>query len=52
VQLGLEYSQWDGMDGEWWPQGLGRARDKAERKKVWATINEWADGDARSASFL
>jgi len=46
VQLGLEYSQRDGMGGEWWPEGLGRARDKAERKKVWAAINEWADGDA------
>ena len=37
------------MEGEWWPQGLGRARDAAERRKVWAAINEWADGDAIAA---
>ncbi len=49
VRLGLEYSRRDGMEGEWWPQGLGRARDAAERKKVWAAINEWADGDAIAA---
>jgi hypothetical protein len=46
VQLGLEYSQRDGKDGEWWPQGLGRTRKPAERKKVRDAINEWADGDA------
>jgi len=34
VQLGLEYSHRDGMDGEWWPQGLGRARDGAERHRL------------------
>lgn len=38
------------MEGEeWWPQGLRRARDAAERKKVWTAINEWADGDAIAA---
>jgi hypothetical protein len=46
VQLGLEYSERDGNGDEWWPQGLGRARDPAERKRAWAAINEWADGDA------
>ena len=46
VQLGLKYSQRDATDGEWWPQGLGRASDGPERKKVKAAINEWADGDA------
>jgi hypothetical protein len=46
VRLGLEYSEREGDGGEWWPQGLGRARDPHERKQVWAAINEWADGDA------
>jgi hypothetical protein len=49
VKLGLEYCRRDGIEGQWWPQGFGRARDAAERKKVGAAINEWADGDAVAA---
>ena len=49
VCLGLEYSKRDDATGEWWPQGIGRARNKAERKKVHEAINEWADGDAIAA---
>lgn len=49
VGLGLEFSARDDATGEWWPQGLGRARDATERKKVHEAINEWADGDAIAA---
>jgi hypothetical protein len=49
VCLGLEYSKRDDATGEWWPQGIGRARGKAERKKVHEAINEWADGEAIAA---
>jgi hypothetical protein len=44
-RLGLQFSKRDGQAGELWLQGLGRARNGAERKKAWAAINEWADGE-------
>lgn len=44
-RLGLQFSKRDGHAGELWLQGLGRARNGAERKKAWAAINEWADGE-------
>jgi hypothetical protein len=46
LRLGLQFSTRDGRTGELWLQGLGRARNWAERKKAWAAINEWADGEA------
>jgi len=49
VKLGLEYSARDNAQGELWLQGLGRARDNRERKKVRAMINEWADGETIAA---
>jgi hypothetical protein len=48
VELGLTYSERDNASGEFWMQGLGRARD-TERRKVLEAINEWADGDAIAA---
>ena len=49
VKLGLEYSERCGKTGEWWPEGLGRARGDTEREAVRQAINEWADGDAIAA---
>jgi hypothetical protein len=49
VRLGLEFSARDNAQGELWLQGLGRARDNRERKKVRAMINEWADGETIAA---
>ncbi|HXO67446.1 MAG TPA: hypothetical protein VN838_00665 [Bradyrhizobium sp.] len=49
IELGKFFSERDGADGEWWPQGLGRIRSDAERKKVGLAINEWADGEALAA---
>jgi hypothetical protein len=50
VELGLQFSKRDGVGSpELWLQGLGRARDKSERKKVAEAIREWADGDSVAA---
>lgn len=49
VALGLDFSEKAGANGEWWPQGLGKARTKAERKRAHKAIAEWADGDAIAA---
>jgi hypothetical protein len=47
VELGLQLSARDHvLEPELWLQGLGRARDKAESKKVAKVIGEWADGDS------
>jgi hypothetical protein len=49
INLGRDYSARAGETGEFYQQGLGRARDDSERKKVLKTINEWADGEAIAA---
>ena len=50
LQLGLYFSDRDNVTKpELWLQGLGRARDKAERNKVARAISEWADGDSVGA---
>jgi hypothetical protein len=49
VHLGLQFSARDGASGELWLQGLGRAGNDAERKKVQNAIKEWADGDSIAA---
>jgi hypothetical protein len=49
VELAKFFSERDGADGEWWPQGLERTRSAAERKKVRLFVNEWADGEALAA---
>ena len=49
IRLGCEFSTRDGATGEWWPQGLGRARNKTEKRKAREAINEWADGEAIAA---
>jgi len=36
---------------ELWHQGLGRARNPAEKKKVAKAIREWADGDSVGAHY-
>ena len=52
VQLGLRFSQRDGVENpELFLQGLGRAKDKPERKKVAEAIREWADGDSVAAHY-
>lgn len=48
VTLGLEFSERDGHAGEYWCQGIGRARSD-EGGKVRKAINEWADGEAVAA---
>jgi hypothetical protein len=49
IELAKFFSERDGADGEWWPQGLQRTRSAAERKKVRLFVNEWADGEALAA---
>ena len=49
IDLGREYSARAGATGEFYQQGLGRARDDSERKKVLKAVNEWADGEAIAA---
>lgn len=49
IELAKFFSERDGADGEWWPQGLERTRSAAERKKVRLFVNEWADGEALAA---
>jgi hypothetical protein len=52
VELGLQFSQRDGVERpELFLQGLGRAKDKLERKKVAEAIREWADGDSIAAHY-
>jgi hypothetical protein len=52
VELGLQFSQRDGIEKpELFLQGLGRAKDKPERKKVAEAIREWADGDSVAAHY-
>ena len=52
VELGLRFSQRDGVENpELFLQGLGRAKDKPERKKVAEAIREWADGDSVAAHY-
>jgi hypothetical protein len=52
VELGLQFSQRDGVQKpELFLQGLGRAQDRSERKKVAEAIREWADGDSVAAHY-
>ena len=52
VELGLRFSHRDGVEKpELFLQGLGRAKDKSERKKVAEAIREWADGDSVAAHY-
>ncbi len=51
VKLGLELSRRDGAPLELFHQGLGRARNTFERKKVIKAIGEWADGDSVAAHY-
>ena len=47
VELGVQFSARDRVsEPELWLQGLGRARDKAEKNKVARAVREWADGDS------
>jgi hypothetical protein len=34
-----------------WLQGLGRATDKSEKKKVADAVREWGDGDSIAAHY-
>jgi hypothetical protein len=49
IDLGREYNARAGAAGEFYQQGLGRAQNDAERKKVLKAVNEWADGEAVAA---
>ena len=49
IELAKSFSERDGAAGEWWPQGLERTRNAAERKKARSAVNEWADGEALAA---
>ena len=49
IELAKSFSERDGAVGEWWPQGLERTRNAAERKKARSAVNEWADGEALAA---
>lgn len=52
VELGLQFSQRDRVESpELFLQGLGRAKDKPERRKVAEAIREWADGDSVAAHY-
>ena len=52
VELGLRFSQRDGIEKpELFLQGLGRAKNKPERKMVAKAIREWADGDSVAAHY-
>jgi hypothetical protein len=52
VEVGLLFSQRAGVTKpELWLQGLGRARGKAESKKVAKAIREWADGDSIASHY-
>jgi hypothetical protein len=51
-KLKLQFSQRDRVESpELFQQGLGRAKDKLERKKVAEAIREWADGDSVAAHY-
>jgi hypothetical protein len=49
ARLGLQFSARDGATGEWWFQGLRRARYEIERRKVQKAVAEWADADSIAA---
>lgn len=50
LELGLHFSKRDDVSTpELWLQGLGRARNKSERNKVYKATREWADGDSIAA---
>jgi hypothetical protein len=49
IELAKSFSARDGAAGEWWPQGLERTRNAAERKKARSALNEWADGETLAA---
>lgn len=50
--LGREFSLRDNApEPELWLQGLGRAHDRAEGKKVATAVREWADGDSVAAHY-
>jgi hypothetical protein len=52
VELGLRFSQRDSVENpELFLQGLGRAKDKLERRKVAEAVREWADGDSVAAHY-
>jgi hypothetical protein len=52
IKLGLQFSERDGVTGlEFFQQGLGRAKDKRERKRVAAVVREWADGESIAAHY-
>lgn len=52
VERGLQFSQRDGVQKpELFLQGLGRAKGKAEEKRVAEAIREWADGDSVAAHY-
>jgi hypothetical protein len=52
VELGVRFSKRDSiLEPELWLQGLGRARNKSESKKVAEVISEWADGDSVAAHY-
>ena len=52
VKLGLQFSQRDRVESpELFLQGLGRAKDRSERRKVAEAIREWADGDSVAAHY-
>lgn len=51
IELAKLFSERDGVNGEWWPQALGRTRSVAENKKVRLAVNEWADGEALAAGI-
>ncbi|MHB8704000.1 MAG: hypothetical protein ACYC8W_07685 [Candidatus Tyrphobacter sp.] len=52
VKLGTDFTKRDKVQQpELWLQGLGRARDKAERNRVAEVCREWADGDSIAAHY-
>jgi hypothetical protein len=52
INLGVQFSQRDNIQKpELFLQGLGRARDKLEKKKVAEAVREWADGDSIAAHY-
>lgn len=52
VELGLQFSQRDSAEKpELFLQGLGRAKDKPEKRRVAEAVREWADGDSVAAHY-
>lgn len=49
LELGLKFSDRAGATGEWWLQGLARAQENLELKKVQKAVSEWADADSIAA---